>query len=270
MGRDEPVVRDIMVRDVHTILPEAPAIRAAQIMVRYQVRHVLVVDTVDGVVGVISQRQILKHFSPWRGNTNGATEDHGTPLHLCAREVMTRCPITVAPSTAIREAAGLMASNKIGCLPVIEGRKRLVGIVTSVDVLRFAAANEFPEPEEDFEVFSPPAFLNKDRALTLPAGYFPDSSVEEGMLAVLAYAPKSKRIGVRFFRRGEHREESLGARPVTTTNKYLVIPAGDFLDHHQLNIRGPLEVTRNERTGYVVLSPVLSPSFRMPADEVES
>jgi hypothetical protein len=146
----------------------------------------------------------------------------------------------------------------------------LVGIVTTVDVLRFAAANHFPDAEEDFEVFSPPAFLSKDRALTLPAGYCPDAKLEEGLLAVLAYAPRSKRIGVRFLRRGEQREELLGARPVTATDKYVVIPAGDFLDYHRLNVRGPLEVSRNERTGYVILSPILSPSFHVPTDQPES
>jgi len=239
-------------------------------MVKHQVRHVVVVDAVEGVVGVISQRQVLKHFSPWLGKTNDTTEDHGDPPHLSAREIMTESPITVAPNSGIREAAGLMASHRIGCLPVIEGRKHLVGIVTTVDVLRFAAVNRFPDPEEDFEVFAPAAFLGKDRALTLPVGYFPDTKFEEGLLAVLAYAPKSKRIGVRFLRREEQREELLGARPVTVTDKYVAIPAGDFLDYHRLNVRGPLEVSRNERTGYVILSPVLSPSFHVPADQPES
>jgi CBS domain-containing membrane protein len=42
--------------------------------------------------------------------------------------------MTIAPDAALREAAEMMADNKIGCIPVVDGKK-LVGIITDGDFL---------------------------------------------------------------------------------------------------------------------------------------
>jgi CBS domain-containing protein len=51
-------------------------------------------------------------------------------------DVMTHHVITVGPDTSIAEAARLMLENRISGLPVVEGRGRLIGIVTEGDFLR--------------------------------------------------------------------------------------------------------------------------------------
>jgi CBS domain-containing protein len=56
-----------------------------------------------------------------------------------AGDMMTRDPVTVAPDTAIREAAHIIAGEGHNRLPVVE-HGRLVGIVTRVDVLGALAA----------------------------------------------------------------------------------------------------------------------------------
>ncbi len=47
-------------------------------------------------------------------------------------------PVTVSPSTSSLEAIEIMRSNRVGCLPVVEGNQ-LVGIVTSYDFLEASA-----------------------------------------------------------------------------------------------------------------------------------
>jgi CBS-domain-containing membrane protein len=47
-------------------------------------------------------------------------------------------PVTVSPSTSSLQAIELMRTNRIGCLPVVEGGQ-LVGIVTSYDFLEATA-----------------------------------------------------------------------------------------------------------------------------------
>ncbi len=62
-------------------------------------------------------------------------------------QVMSSPPISIGPEAPIQEAARIMATRKIGCLPVIEDAK-LAGIVTETDLLRYfagvprASANE--------------------------------------------------------------------------------------------------------------------------------
>lgn len=252
-------VEEIMISDVRTILPEAPAARAVRIMIALGIRHLVVIDGAREVVGVLSQRNVLAHFSPW---LNKLKSDDGceTPApRYEVREIMVAPAITVTADTPVRTAAAVLAANKIGCLPVVDRDRCLVGLLSSVDLLEFVGRNHLPEPEEEFSVFMPPAFLGEDDNFVIPIGYFPQQNGPEETLAVLAYAKQSKRIGVKVFRRGEEGEDLLGARPATVTDKFVSIPAKDFLEHHGLNIRGPLEVSRNAKTGYFVLSPVLKP-----------
>jgi CBS domain-containing protein len=54
------------------------------------------------------------------------------------REIMIPDPVTVTPSTSSLEAMELMRTNRVGCLPVIEG-DQLVGIITSYDFLEATA-----------------------------------------------------------------------------------------------------------------------------------
>jgi acetoin utilization protein AcuB len=49
---------------------------------------------------------------------------------------MHRGVITVNPETFASEAASKMAENKIGALPVVDKDNKLVGIISSTDILR--------------------------------------------------------------------------------------------------------------------------------------
>lgn len=55
---------------------------------------------------------------------------------MLVRDVMTRSVTTVRASTAIRDAAELMAEQGVTVLPVVDEAARLVGVVGESDVLR--------------------------------------------------------------------------------------------------------------------------------------
>ena len=61
-------------------------------------------------------------------------------------EVMTARPRAVEPQTSVREAAGLMESEDVGSLPVVQDGARLVGVVTDRDIaIRVVARGLDPE-----------------------------------------------------------------------------------------------------------------------------
>jgi acetoin utilization protein AcuB len=62
-------------------------------------------------------------------------------------DIMTRDPLTVAPSDTIGQADELMYENKIRQLPVVE-RHELVGIITDRDIRSFLSGSLFATPEE--------------------------------------------------------------------------------------------------------------------------
>lgn len=249
MANERVTAQDVMVENVRTVFAETPAIRAAQIMVRSGIRHLVVVNVEGKVVGVFTQRQVLKHFSPWLGDVNRSAE----PAPRCeVREFMSAPPITVTLGTPLREAAGILASRKIGCLPVVKEDGTLAGLLSSVDLLTFVASDDLPVPSEEFERFVPPAFISEEGNINLPKGYVANLKFDT---AVLAYAGGSRRIRVKFFLKGKDEESLNGARRVRLTDEHVVIPAKDFLDYHRSTFRGEVDVTEDENAGCFVLSP---------------
>lgn len=99
-------------------------------------RHLPVVEDDGTIIGILSDRDFLRHESPFFGTVNEQTRDK----EIMARKVgtvMTRNPICAYVDTSIIEAVRLMNDRKISCLPIAErGTMRLLGIVTWKDVVR--------------------------------------------------------------------------------------------------------------------------------------
>ena len=90
--------------------------QALETVQEHRLRHLPVLDETDGLVGIVSEKDLLR-----------ARED------LPVREVMTTDVITVTEYTALEEAARIMADHRISSLPVMRGEK-LVGIITETDL----------------------------------------------------------------------------------------------------------------------------------------
>ncbi|MEM7770390.1 MAG: CBS domain-containing protein [Cyanobacteria bacterium P01_E01_bin.6] len=50
-------------------------------------------------------------------------------------DIMTHEPIVVTPETSLKTAIQLIANNRIGCLPVINDDKKIVGIISDADLM---------------------------------------------------------------------------------------------------------------------------------------
>lgn len=56
-------------------------------------------------------------------------------MHTCVADVMTTRVVTVTPETSFKDAVRLMRSKRVSGLPVIDAKRRLVGIITEGDLL---------------------------------------------------------------------------------------------------------------------------------------
>jgi len=101
--------------------------------------HLIVVDH-DLVVGVISDRDLLKHISPFIGKRHMERDQDTNTLRKRAHQIMTRKPVTVHPDVDVWEAAETLLSQSVSCLPVVDSEGRLCGIVTWRDLLRNCVA----------------------------------------------------------------------------------------------------------------------------------
>jgi CBS domain-containing protein len=119
-------VGQFMSTDLFTVSPDDLIDLAASVMDWRHIRHVPVEDQEGRLVGLISHRGLLRMMI---NNADKLTT---------VREIMIPDPVTVTPSTSSLEAMELMRTNRVGCLPVIEG-DQLVGIITSYDFLEATA-----------------------------------------------------------------------------------------------------------------------------------
>jgi len=111
--------------NVKTVHPDATVIEVAQKMLKFDVGSIVVVDSSLRPVGIVTERDILRDVVIPRLPIDVVT----------ALEIMTKPLISISPDMSVEQAAKLMSDKKIKKLPVVE-RKKLVGIVTSMDLVR--------------------------------------------------------------------------------------------------------------------------------------
>jgi acetoin utilization protein AcuB len=110
-------------------------------LIHYErIRHLPVVEK-GRVIGIVSDRDLYKALGPKSNSSviEGGAGANSAELHMVAkkvRHIMHRGVITVKRDTPAAEAAALMADNKIGALPVVDKDNKLVGILSSTDILR--------------------------------------------------------------------------------------------------------------------------------------
>jgi CBS domain-containing protein/RNA polymerase-binding transcription factor DksA len=138
----EPARVDVeawMTPDPVTVRPHASVLEAVDKMTDHGIRHLPVVDGRRRVVGILSIDDVRAALPadltlpPDAAHRTAARESQ-------VAEIMTYAPATARPGDPLREAAALLAARRIGCLPVIDDRERLVGILTETDALQALAA----------------------------------------------------------------------------------------------------------------------------------
>ena len=122
-------VEHCMDTDLVTVEQSEPVDLVANLMVWNNIRHVMVEDAENHLVGMVSQRALIKLVGTYH------PEHREGPLAVA--EIMKREPVTVTPETSTVEAIDIMRRNRWSCLPVIKD-DRLVGVVTETQLMAIA------------------------------------------------------------------------------------------------------------------------------------
>ena len=117
-------VKEVMTRDIIALRPQQPFAQALALLAQYRFRHLLVTDAEARLVGVISDRDLLRCMSR-----------EADLERVTVADIMGAAVVTVQPDTLLSEAAARMLSRRINCLPVVENN-RVCGILTSTDLLQ--------------------------------------------------------------------------------------------------------------------------------------
>jgi len=124
--RDEPPV---------TATPGETLLEAARKLAEHNIGSLPVVDSQGRIVGIVTERDIVRHLAA-RGPE---------ALNMKLADVMTRELVTASPDEPIPQLAQKMTRHGIRHIPVVDERRRVLGVVSIRRILRhILAENEWP------------------------------------------------------------------------------------------------------------------------------
>jgi CBS domain-containing protein len=127
-------VRDVMTTRVVAVTPSTPLHEVAQLLLDHRIGAVPVIDDSDGgLLGLISETDLISRQA-YEG-----PDEHPAMIHSrerLARELMTAPVATVLPDDPLLGVARRMAAEGRRHLVVVDGCRRMVGIVCRRDLLR--------------------------------------------------------------------------------------------------------------------------------------
>jgi len=118
----------IMSSPVKTVKPEMKIIEVWDLFKISEIYHAPVVNAEGRIIGIVSDRDLLKALIIENGRVVNRTE--GVISDIMEREV-----ITSGRFTDIRRIAKVMFDEHIGSMPILDDNRKLEGIITRSDIL---------------------------------------------------------------------------------------------------------------------------------------
>lgn len=115
-------VRDIMTKNVAWVDPTSTVEEAAQLMQKHNIGAIPVCDR-GNLLGIVTDRDIVVRNVAHGKNARDTS----------VKDVMTTQVTSVTPDMDVKEASGLMSSQQIRRVPVVEG-SQIIGIVSLGDM----------------------------------------------------------------------------------------------------------------------------------------
>jgi len=143
------IAKDIMTKDIITILPTENITKAVEILLGHHINGIPVVDDNGKLIGIICQSDLVIQQKKLPIPSLFALLDGFIPFnslkHLekevqkiaaaTVEQAMTKKPVTVGPDVSIEQIAELMVNKGFHTLPVLDDGK-LVGIIGKEDILK--------------------------------------------------------------------------------------------------------------------------------------
>ncbi|RKF15577.1 CBS domain-containing protein [Alginatibacterium sediminis] len=96
--------------------------------------HLLVLED-KKLVGLVSDRDLLKSISPYLGTAAETSRDTAS-LNKKVHQVMNRALVTLSPDSSVFEAIKVFNKYHVTCLPIVDNNNEPLGIITWKDILK--------------------------------------------------------------------------------------------------------------------------------------
>jgi CBS domain-containing protein len=113
-----------------------PVSKVRQLIREHGVHHIPVVSG-QKLVGIVSHADVLRVSFGDAFHTDERTVDATLDHTMKLEDLMQKDPVAVRENSPIREAAQILAQGSFHSLPVVTDGQKLVGMVTSTDLIRY-------------------------------------------------------------------------------------------------------------------------------------
>jgi WS/DGAT/MGAT family acyltransferase len=133
-------VGDLMTQQILALSPGDSFGDAWHVMREARIRHVPIVDQELRLVGLVTHRDLLGHAPSDLAEPN-EEERIAALARIAVGDIMETHLSTSTPDEPLATAGRRMLEARIGCLPVVAGDGRLVGILTESDFVRWSTVS---------------------------------------------------------------------------------------------------------------------------------
>lgn len=125
-------VNSYMSKDLVTIGPKTKILEALDLMKEHDIHRLPVVEG-DRLIGLITEG-VIERNTPSTMTSLDMHEVNYLLNKTNVQDIMEKRVITIHKEALLEEAAVMMRQKNIGVLPVVEGKDKLVGIITEKDI----------------------------------------------------------------------------------------------------------------------------------------
>lgn len=139
-------VKEVMTKEVKSLSPDMSAKAALDMLIEMKISGLPVIDENDKLVGMFTEKGILKSILPsyvhnvgrfeYLENPKGVKTKIANLEKVKVRDIMTRDVTTISEEATLSEAARIILTQKIRRMPVLSSEGKVIGIVAREDILK--------------------------------------------------------------------------------------------------------------------------------------
>lgn len=129
-------IEDVMSKTLVVINATTTLKEAHGLMSEKRIRHLMITDPATGkLLGLISDRDVKKFISPFASSDAGTDRDKAT-LQIKVDRVMVKDVQSAKIGDTLKLVVERMLQKKISCMPVLGEHDKVVGVVTTTDMMK--------------------------------------------------------------------------------------------------------------------------------------
>ncbi|NRA70266.1 MAG: CBS domain-containing protein [Gammaproteobacteria bacterium] len=127
-------ISKLMSSNLVTVAMDDPLSVVKNIFEQTKFHHLVVIDN-NKIVGVISDRDLLKSISFNIDSVTATTKDLAS-LNKKAHQIMSHNPVFLNQDSTVKTAVKIFNDHKISCIPIVNDNEKPVGIISWRDIMQ--------------------------------------------------------------------------------------------------------------------------------------